>query len=280
MDGLSLTVPAGEICVLVGPSGCGKTTAMRMVNRMIDITDGDILLDGTSVTERRPADLRREIGYAIQQIGLFPHLTRRRQHRHGPPAPGLAEGAHPRAGGRAARAGEPGPGRDPLPLSRPALRRPAPAGGRGPRPGRRPAADADGRALRRHRPDQPRAAPERVPAPPAGDPQDDRVRHPRHRRGDQDGRPHRGDAEGREAGPVRAARRAAHVPERALRGGLRGRRPGAQAAGAAARAGHRPVAGAAGAGGRAGGRGAREGGRLGPSLPAARGRRRAGRWGG
>jgi osmoprotectant transport system ATP-binding protein len=72
---LSLEVPAGEICVLVGPSGCGKTTAMRMVNRMIDITEGDILLDGTSVKERSPADLRREIGYAIQQIGLFPHLT-------------------------------------------------------------------------------------------------------------------------------------------------------------------------------------------------------------
>jgi len=72
---LSLTVPAGEICVLVGPSGCGKTTAMRMVNRMIDMTSGDILLDGNSVTEREPAELRREIGYAIQQIGLFPHLT-------------------------------------------------------------------------------------------------------------------------------------------------------------------------------------------------------------
>jgi osmoprotectant transport system ATP-binding protein len=72
---LSLEVEAGEICVLVGPSGCGKTTAMRMVNRMIDITEGDILLDGRSVTERRPAELRREIGYAIQQIGLFPHLT-------------------------------------------------------------------------------------------------------------------------------------------------------------------------------------------------------------
>jgi osmoprotectant transport system ATP-binding protein len=75
VDGLSLTVPAGEICVLVGPSGCGKTTAMRMVNRMIDMTSGDILLDGRSVRERRPAELRREIGYAIQQIGLFPHLT-------------------------------------------------------------------------------------------------------------------------------------------------------------------------------------------------------------
>ena len=75
VDRLSLEVPAGEICVLVGPSGCGKTTAMRMVNRMIDITDGDIVLDGRSVKERKPAELRREIGYAIQQIGLFPHLT-------------------------------------------------------------------------------------------------------------------------------------------------------------------------------------------------------------
>ncbi len=75
VENLSLTVPAGEICVLVGPSGCGKTTAMRMVNRMIDITSGDILLDGRSVKDRRPAELRREIGYAIQQIGLFPHLS-------------------------------------------------------------------------------------------------------------------------------------------------------------------------------------------------------------
>jgi osmoprotectant transport system ATP-binding protein len=75
VDRLSLEVPAGEICVLVGPSGCGKTTAMRMVNRMIDITEGDILLDGSSVRERQPAELRREIGYAIQQIGLFPHLS-------------------------------------------------------------------------------------------------------------------------------------------------------------------------------------------------------------
>jgi osmoprotectant transport system ATP-binding protein len=75
VDGLSLEVPAGDICVLVGPSGCGKTTAMRMVNRMIDITAGDILLDGASVKQRKPAELRRDIGYAIQQIGLFPHLT-------------------------------------------------------------------------------------------------------------------------------------------------------------------------------------------------------------
>jgi osmoprotectant transport system ATP-binding protein len=75
VDHLSFEVPAGEICVLVGPSGCGKTTAMRMVNRMTEITEGDILLDGRSVKDRKPADLRREIGYVIQQVGLFPHQS-------------------------------------------------------------------------------------------------------------------------------------------------------------------------------------------------------------
>ena len=75
VDHLSLTVPAGEICVLVGPSGCGKTTAMRMVNRMIDITSGDILVGGRSVRARKPDELRRDIGYVIQQVGLFPHRT-------------------------------------------------------------------------------------------------------------------------------------------------------------------------------------------------------------
>jgi osmoprotectant transport system ATP-binding protein len=75
VDALSLKVGAGEICVLVGPSGCGKTTAMRMVNRMIDITSGDIVVGGRSVTDRDPDDLRREIGYVIQQVGLFPHRT-------------------------------------------------------------------------------------------------------------------------------------------------------------------------------------------------------------
>jgi osmoprotectant transport system ATP-binding protein len=72
---LSLEVPAGDICVLVGPSGCGKTTAMRMVNRMVEITSGDILVGERSVRERSAAQLRREIGYVIQETGLFPHRT-------------------------------------------------------------------------------------------------------------------------------------------------------------------------------------------------------------
>ena len=75
VDKLSLEVGEGEICVLVGPSGCGKTTAMRMANRMVEITEGDILIGERSVRERSPSELRREIGYVIQQIGLFPHRT-------------------------------------------------------------------------------------------------------------------------------------------------------------------------------------------------------------
>jgi osmoprotectant transport system ATP-binding protein len=75
VDALTLEIPAGEICVLVGPSGCGKTTAMRMVNRTVEITEGDVLIGDRSVRDREPAQLRREIGYVIQQIGLFPHRT-------------------------------------------------------------------------------------------------------------------------------------------------------------------------------------------------------------
>jgi osmoprotectant transport system ATP-binding protein len=75
VDHLDLEVEAGEICVLVGPSGCGKTTSMRMVNRMIDLSEGDILIGGESVMRKDAAKLRREIGYVIQQVGLFPHRT-------------------------------------------------------------------------------------------------------------------------------------------------------------------------------------------------------------
>jgi osmoprotectant transport system ATP-binding protein len=75
VDDLSLTIPAGEICVLVGPSGGGKTTAMKMVNRLIDITEGDIRIGGRSVRSFEVTELRRGIGYVIQQTGLFPHMT-------------------------------------------------------------------------------------------------------------------------------------------------------------------------------------------------------------
>ena len=75
IEDLSLKVAAGEVCVLVGPSGSGKTTAMRLINRMVSLSSGEILLGGRSVLDRDLRDLRREIGYVIQQIGLFPHQT-------------------------------------------------------------------------------------------------------------------------------------------------------------------------------------------------------------
>ena len=75
VDHLSLTVPAGEICVLVGPSGGGKTTALKLVNRLIPLTSGDIRIDDKSILDLDVTELRRSIGYVIQQVGLFPHRT-------------------------------------------------------------------------------------------------------------------------------------------------------------------------------------------------------------
>ncbi len=75
VDELTLEVPEGEIVILVGPSGCGKTTTMKLINRIIEPTSGRIILDGEDVTTANPAQLRRRIGYVIQQIGLFPHMT-------------------------------------------------------------------------------------------------------------------------------------------------------------------------------------------------------------
>ncbi len=75
VDDLDLTIPAGEICVLVGPSGCGKTTSMKMVNRLIEPTSGRITIDGQDVMDLPAVELRRRIGYVIQQVGLFPHQT-------------------------------------------------------------------------------------------------------------------------------------------------------------------------------------------------------------
>ncbi|HLQ31881.1 MAG TPA: ABC transporter ATP-binding protein [Chloroflexota bacterium] len=75
VNDLSLLIPPGNICVLVGPSGCGKTTTLRMVNRLIEPSEGQILIDGQDVGQVEPTALRRRIGYVIQQVGLFPHKT-------------------------------------------------------------------------------------------------------------------------------------------------------------------------------------------------------------
>lgn len=75
VENVSMTIPAGEIVVLVGPSGCGKTTTMRMINRLIEPSSGTITIGGRDVLSENPDRLRRTIGYSIQQAGLFPHLS-------------------------------------------------------------------------------------------------------------------------------------------------------------------------------------------------------------
>ncbi|MGV0849985.1 ABC transporter ATP-binding protein [Mycolicibacterium phlei] len=75
VDDVSLDIPAGEIVVFVGPSGCGKTTMMRMINRLSEPTSGKILIGDSDALSIRPTELRRSIGYSIQQAGLFPHMT-------------------------------------------------------------------------------------------------------------------------------------------------------------------------------------------------------------
>jgi|SRR5690625_869337 len=72
---LNLKCETGEITVLIGPSGCGKTTTMKLINRLISPTEGSIFIDGENIANKNPVDLRREIGYVIQNIGLFPHMT-------------------------------------------------------------------------------------------------------------------------------------------------------------------------------------------------------------
>lgn len=75
VDHLTLDVPEGSTVALIGPSGCGKTTTMRMINRLIEPTEGRIFVNGEDVTKADPVKLRRHIGYVIQNVGLFPHMT-------------------------------------------------------------------------------------------------------------------------------------------------------------------------------------------------------------
>ena len=75
VDGISISIPAGSLCVLVGTSGCGKSTTLRMINRLIEHSDGEIRIDGHQIRRFNEQALRRRIGYAIQNTGLFPHWT-------------------------------------------------------------------------------------------------------------------------------------------------------------------------------------------------------------
>lgn len=75
LDDLSFNIQPGEFVVLIGPSGCGKTTTLKIINRLIDPDEGEVFVDGVKITQKNPVELRRTIGYVIQQIGLFPNMT-------------------------------------------------------------------------------------------------------------------------------------------------------------------------------------------------------------
>ena len=96
LDHFDLSVGAGEVFALVGRSGAGKTTLLKLVNRLFVPDDGAVVVEGRDTREWEPIRLRRRVGYVLQDVGLFPHMTRRRQHRHRAAARGLGAGAHGR----------------------------------------------------------------------------------------------------------------------------------------------------------------------------------------
>lgn len=75
VDNMTIDIESGDFIAFIGTSGSGKTTALRMINRMIESTEGEITIDGKNIKELNPVELRRSIGYVIQQIGLMPHMT-------------------------------------------------------------------------------------------------------------------------------------------------------------------------------------------------------------
>lgn len=75
LSDINMTIPNGKLTVLIGPSGCGKTTCLKMINRLVNISSGKITIDGQDIMSQDPIELRRTMGYVIQQTGLFPHLT-------------------------------------------------------------------------------------------------------------------------------------------------------------------------------------------------------------
>ena len=205
VDDLELEAPTGQITVLVGPSGCGKTTSLRMINRMIEPTGGTIWLDDTDTASMPAHELRRQIGYVIQHAGLFPHRT---IVDNVATVPFLLGTDKKQARSRAMELLE-RVGLDPAF----AKRYPGQlSGGQQQRVGVARALAADPPVMlmdepfSRRRPGRPRAAAGRVPAAAGRPGQDDRLRHPRHRRGDQARRPGRGAPCRRQARPAGHAR--------------------------------------------------------------------------
>jgi osmoprotectant transport system ATP-binding protein len=142
-------VPAGEVCVLIGPSGCGKTTTMRVINRMIDPDSGSVQVAGRDLMSVDPVELRRSIGYVIQQIGSFPALVDRAEHRDRAAPARMGRRAHRQARRRALALVGHGSFTVPGPLSARAIGRTTPADRRRACARRRSAGHAHGRAVRR-----------------------------------------------------------------------------------------------------------------------------------
>ncbi len=155
---LSFEVPRGRIAALVGPSGCGKTTTMRMINRLIEPTSGEIRINGSNILDADPVELRRSIGYVIQQVGLFPHRTIAENVGTACALNGWDPARTRGAGRRDAGARRPRPVDLRPALPAPALRRPAPARRGGPGARGRSAGRPHGRALRRRGPGGPGSA--------------------------------------------------------------------------------------------------------------------------
>ena len=122
VDRVSLEVADGETCVLLGPSGCGKTTTLRMINRLIAPTSGKVTIGGRDTDAVDPVELRRSIGYVIQQIGLFPNMTVAENIGVVPRLLGWSARAAPPPRGGAARDAGARPGAVPRPLPERALR--------------------------------------------------------------------------------------------------------------------------------------------------------------
>src|SRR5579875_2907578 len=168
---VTLEVEQGELIVLLGPSGCGKTTMMRMVNRLIEPTSGSIYVDGQEIHQVPATQLRRHIGYVIQQVGLFPHMTVAANVDGSPPV-GLGQEAHRGASGRITRNGGAPARRFSQALPTPAVGRSTTARRHRTGHGRGSGGVAYGRAFWCHRRDNPPGPSESTDSHPAANQQD------------------------------------------------------------------------------------------------------------